>query len=271
MATSSSIVTSSALPRLSGSPTSESMIAGPEDAVVDVGEAARLLAVAPDLDLALPGISASATLRQIAAGAFSRPPSKVPCGPYTLWYRATRVSSPKSSREVAAHPLAEQLLPAVAVLRHGRVGVLLPQRRHVGATSAAPRRRRTPTSRRRTARRRPRGGLQEVRVDQHRQHARGLVALDEAHAAHVGGEVVDASRAGDRLASTRPARGDRRCGCRRPRRPGATRTSGLMSTARTDWPLASRSLTRWPPMKPPAPVTRVRSLTAPEVTATGRG
>jgi hypothetical protein len=25
------------------------------------------------------------TLRQMAAGAFSRPPSHVPCGPYTLW------------------------------------------------------------------------------------------------------------------------------------------------------------------------------------------
>ena len=35
------------------------------------------------------------------------------------------------------------------------------------------------------------GGHQHVRVDQHRQHAQGLVVLDEAHAAHVGGEVVD--------------------------------------------------------------------------------
>src|SRR3954453_18317922 len=40
-----------------------------------------------------------------------------------------------------------------------------------------------------------------------------------------------------------------------------------MSTARTDWPLASRSLTRWPPMNPPAPVTRVTSVTAPSIGA----
>ena len=33
--------------------------------------------------------------------------------------------------------------------------------------------------------------MQHVRVDQHRQHAQGLVVLDEAHAAHVGGQVVD--------------------------------------------------------------------------------
>ena len=54
------------------------------------------------------------------------------------------------------------------------------------------------------------GGLQEMCVDEHRQHARGLVALDEPHAAHVRGEVVDASRAGHGLWRTRPARGDRR-------------------------------------------------------------
>ena len=44
-------------------------------AVVDVHEAARLFAVAPDLDLVLAGSLAAITLRQIAAGAFSRPPS----------------------------------------------------------------------------------------------------------------------------------------------------------------------------------------------------
>ena len=66
------------------------------------------------------------TLRQIAAGAFSRPPSQVPYGPYTLWKRATRVVEPEVLAEVAAHALGEELLPAVPVLRHGRVGVLLP-------------------------------------------------------------------------------------------------------------------------------------------------
>ena len=35
------------------------------------------------------------------------------------------------------------------------------------------------------------GGDQHVGADQHRQHALGLVGLDEAHAAHVGGQVVD--------------------------------------------------------------------------------
>ena len=37
------------------------------------------------------------TLRQIAAGAFSRPPSQVPLGPYTLWKRAMAVFMPRSA------------------------------------------------------------------------------------------------------------------------------------------------------------------------------
>ena len=58
----------------------------------------RVCSPSPQISISwLPEICASATLRQIAAGAFSRPPVHVPCGPYTLWYRAIRVVSPKSS------------------------------------------------------------------------------------------------------------------------------------------------------------------------------
>ena len=62
-------------------------------AFVDIKERAGLRAVAPDLDLAAV-IGARATLRQIAAGAFSLPPSQVPSGPKMLWYRATRFRMP---------------------------------------------------------------------------------------------------------------------------------------------------------------------------------
>ena len=38
-------------------------------------------------------------------------------------------------------------------------------------------------------------------IDQHREHAQGLVVLDKAHAPHIGGEVIDLVRAfGGRLA-----------------------------------------------------------------------
>ncbi len=40
-------------------------------------------------------------------------------------------------------------------------------------------------------------GHQQVRVDQDGDHARGPVRLDEAHAAHVAGEVVDVRDAAD--------------------------------------------------------------------------
>ena len=51
-------------------------------AVVDVHEGAGLFSIAPDLDLdCLPECLASMTLRQTAAGAFSRPPVHVPSGP----------------------------------------------------------------------------------------------------------------------------------------------------------------------------------------------
>jgi hypothetical protein len=45
-----------------------------------------------------PDSLASMTLRQIAAGAFSRPPSHVPQGPYTLWKRAMWVSRWRSAQ-----------------------------------------------------------------------------------------------------------------------------------------------------------------------------
>ena len=53
-----------------------------QHAVVDEAEAAGLRAVAPDVDAWCRRESmASITLRQRAAGAFSRPPNQVPCGP----------------------------------------------------------------------------------------------------------------------------------------------------------------------------------------------
>src|SRR5690606_24218486 len=93
--------------------------------------------------------------------------------------------------EVAGHALGEQLLPAVAVLGVGGVGVLLLEGGDVGVgllvagVDAG------------------RGGVEEaadlgvarshghVGGGQHRERAQGLVVLDEAHAAHVAGEVVD--------------------------------------------------------------------------------
>ena len=51
------------------------------EALIDIEERSRLLAVAPDLHLS--ASLASATLRQSAAGAFSRPSFQAPSGPST--------------------------------------------------------------------------------------------------------------------------------------------------------------------------------------------
>ena len=93
--------------------------------------------------------------------------------------------------EVPAHPLREELLPAVAVLGHRRIGVGLLQRRDVGVlleldvVDACGRRKEVPLDPGVLA------GHQQVRVDQHGEHARRPVGLDEAHAAHVASDVVD--------------------------------------------------------------------------------
>jgi hypothetical protein len=77
------MVTISSLPILSGFGVHK--LLGADQAVINVHEAASLFAVAPILISCLPVITAIATLRETAAGAFSRPPSQVPYGPSTLW------------------------------------------------------------------------------------------------------------------------------------------------------------------------------------------
>ena len=124
------------------------------DAVVDVHEAAGLLAVAPDLDLVLAGqlggddLAADRGRRLLAAA--------VPGAVRAVDVVVARDAGGEAEvlAEVAAHALAEQLLPAVAVLRHGGVGVLFLERGDVGVASACRRCRRRPTTSRRSARRR---------------------------------------------------------------------------------------------------------------------
>ena len=93
-----------------------------------------------------------------------------------------------------ADDLREELLPAVAALGVGRVGVgflegprpdVLLQVDVVGAGGGGEEV---------AVGAGPLGGLDHVRVDEDRAQALDAVALDEAHAAHVGGQVVDLDR-----------------------------------------------------------------------------
>src|SRR5688572_5504969 len=100
------------------------------EAIIDEGKAARLFTVAPDLDFAGTGQLGLDDLpadrrRRLLTAAVIRP------------IRTVNVVIPRDARlqtevlgEMTAHPLAEQLFPAVAVLRHRRVRVRLAQRSH---------------------------------------------------------------------------------------------------------------------------------------------
>jgi len=163
----------------------------PFHAVVDVHERAGLRPVAPDHDLLVAGeLPRNRLAREGRRGLF---PPAVVGAERTVHVVVARDAGrePEVLPEVAAHPLAEELLPAVAVFGQGRVGIRLRKRLHIGGVLLlgvvdagaggveeaidiiVPR------------------GHQQMRVDAHAEHTQGLVVLDEAHPAHVGSEVVD--------------------------------------------------------------------------------
>ena len=101
-------------------------------AVVDVGEAARLLAVAPDLDLVVAAqdrrgdLAADGGRRLLAAAVLGA------LGPVDVVVAGDAGLETEVLVEVPRHALAEELLPAVAVLGHRGVGVGLAQRLDLG-------------------------------------------------------------------------------------------------------------------------------------------
>jgi hypothetical protein len=168
-------------------------------AVIDVHEGAGLFAVAPDLDLVGAGVlglddfaaDGGGSLLAAAGPGAERAVDVVIAGDAGL---ETIVFF-----EVAAHALGKEFLPAVAVFRECRVGVLFLERDDVGVgllfgvVDAGG------------------GGVEEaldtfvacghdhVGVGENAQHAEGLVVFDEAHAAHVGGKLEDDIGARGRL------------------------------------------------------------------------
>src|SRR5712691_9713564 len=167
-------------------------------AVVDVAVGPRLLAIAPHVDHVLllgEGDLAADGRRRLLATAVVGPERAED---------VVEADRPGLEAEVvgvvAAHPLGVELLPAIAVLGAGRVGVFFLERRDVGLVLEVAR---VDAGRRRVeepgdavdARR-----IQRVDVDQHVVAADlGLVGMDEADAAHVrrqGIHLVDAAGRG---------------------------------------------------------------------------
>ena len=161
------------------------------DAVVDEHEAASLVAGAPDLNLVFAADFGFDHFAANGRGSFLA--AAVPGSPRSIHIVKSCDAGVEAEilAEMAAHPFAEKLFPAVAVFGQRRVGVFFLQRGGfegpllVGVVDAG-------------------GGgiekllaavllrgLEHVRIDQDRQHAQRLVVFDEAHAAHVRGKVID--------------------------------------------------------------------------------
>src|SRR5690606_38227925 len=93
------------------------------EAVVDVGEAARLLAVAPDLDGVVAGEHGGGHLAADGGRGLLAPALPGAEGSVDVVVAGDPSLEAEVLVEVPGHALAEQLLPAVAVLGVGRVGV----------------------------------------------------------------------------------------------------------------------------------------------------
>ena len=160
-------------------------------AVVDVHEAAGLLAVAPDLDLVVAGVLGLDDLAADGGGGLFAAAGPGAEGAVDVVEAGDAALEAVVLFEVAAHALGEELLPAVAVFGQGGIGVGFLEGDDVGvgllvgvvdaggggveeALDAF-----------------VAGGHEHVGVDEHAEHAEGFVVFDEAHAAHVGGELED--------------------------------------------------------------------------------
>jgi len=163
--------------------------------VVNIHEAAGLLARAPDVDAQILFIN---RLDHLAAHRGGRLFAAAVPGAV----RAVNIVETRDERLHAAlvpvflaEHFGNQFLPAVAALGHRRIRVALFQRanlrvllqqRVVGAGRAGIKI---------TARAGLVGGLDHVRVDENRAQTFHAEPLDETHAAHVGGEIVNFHRA----------------------------------------------------------------------------
>src|SRR5215469_12428635 len=156
--------------------------------IIDVHEAARLVTGTPDLDLMF---TRPLGLNHLAADRGRRFLTAAIPGAM----RPIHIVEPGYTRdesevlfEVPAHAFAEQLLPAVAVLRQCRISVAFLESYNIGvrlllAVVYAGR-----GCIEEALRTRVFGCDQHVGVGQHAEHAEGFVVLDETHPAHISRE-----------------------------------------------------------------------------------
>ena len=105
---------------------------GAVDAVVDVHEAAGLLPVAPDLDLVVAAHLGLGNLAADCRRGLLPAPVVGPVRAIHVVVAGDPGVEPEVLAEVTTHPFAEQLLPPVAILGLGRIGIGFAERGHVG-------------------------------------------------------------------------------------------------------------------------------------------
>ena len=159
-------------------------------AIVNIHEAAGLVAVAPDEDVLFAGVHGFDDLAAERRGRLFA--SAVPGAVRPI----DVVEAGDEGFHAAFHPvflakhLAHQLFPAVTALGHGRVGVGFLERAHVGVlleqdvVGAGGRGIKIAAGAGAIS------GLDHVGVDENAAQAFHAEPLDEAHAAHVGGEII---------------------------------------------------------------------------------
>ena len=158
-------------------------------AIIDVHEAASLMAIAPDFNFTTSGhfgfnnLAADRSRRFFSAA-----------GPSAVWsVNIVKACNAAFQAEIlfkmAAHPFTEKFFPAVAVFRQCRISILFFQRNDIGSRLFLAV---VDTSGRRvkeTLHALVLGGQQHVCIDEHTKHTERPVVLNEAHAAHISREL----------------------------------------------------------------------------------
>lgn len=127
------MLTNSELPTLTGAALSAAVTPqGSFDAVVDVHQAAGLFAVAPDFDFVVAGERGLGDLAAQCGGGFFASAVVGAVDAVDVVVSGDAGLQAEVFAEVAAHALAEQFFPAVAVFGHGGVGVGFGECCHVG-------------------------------------------------------------------------------------------------------------------------------------------
>src|SRR5580658_8784990 len=155
-------------------------------AIVDVHEAAGLVAVAPNLNFVVAGMARLKNLAADGSGSFLAAAGPGAQRPVNIMETGDAGLHAEILVEVAAHALAEELLPAVSIFGKRGIGVFFPEwddvlvflliavidagggrieeTLHAGLAS----------------------GDEHVGIGKDAEHAESFVVFDEAHAAHVG-------------------------------------------------------------------------------------